>query len=37
LEIGTGPATLTSQAKIADYLWFSASPKVNLIPRLMNG
>jgi hypothetical protein len=36
LEIGTGPATLTSQAKVADYLWFSASPKVNLIPRLMN-
>jgi hypothetical protein len=37
LEIGTGPATLAYQAKVADYLWFSASPKVNLIPRLMNG
>ena len=37
LEIGTGPATLALQAKVADYLWFSASPKVNLIPRLMNG
>lgn len=36
LEIGTGPATLDYQAKVADYLWFSASPKVNLIPRLMN-
>jgi hypothetical protein len=37
LEIGTGPATLDYQAKIADYLWFSSSPKVNMIPRLMNG
>lgn len=37
LEIGTGPDTLAYQAKIADYLWFSSSPKVNLIPRLMNG
>ena len=37
LEIGTGPASLAYQAKVADYLWFSASPKVNLIPRLMNG
>ena len=36
LEIGTGPETIQYQAKVADYLWFSASPKVNLIPRLMN-
>lgn len=33
LEIGTGPDTLAYQTKVADYLWFSASPKVNLIPR----
>jgi Haem-binding uptake, Tiki superfamily, ChaN len=37
LEIGTGPDTLQYQTKVADYLWFSSSPKVNLIPRLMNG
>ena len=37
LEIGTGPETLDYQTKIADYLWFSSSPKVNSIPRLMNG
>jgi len=37
LEIGTGPETLAYQAKVADYLWFSSSPKVNLIPRMMNG
>ena len=37
LEIGTGPDTLPYQTKVADYLWFSASPKVNLIPRMMNG
>ncbi|KAG7363003.1 hem-binding uptake, Tiki superfamily, chaN domain containing protein [Nitzschia inconspicua] len=36
LEIGTGPETLEYQTKVADYLWFSSSPKVNLIPRLMN-
>lgn len=36
LEIGTGPETLDYQTKIADYLWFSSSPKVNMIPRLMN-
>lgn len=35
LEIGTGPDTVELQAKVADYLWFSKSPKVNLIPRLM--
>jgi hypothetical protein len=37
LEIGTGPETIDLQQKIADYLWFSSSPKVNLIPRLMEG
>ncbi len=37
LEIGTGPDSLAYQTKVADYLWFSSSPKVNLIPRLMNG
>ncbi|KAL3903198.1 MAG: hypothetical protein SGILL_010537 [Bacillariaceae sp.] len=37
LEIGTGPETLDYQTKVADYLWFSSSPKVNTIPRLMNG
>ena len=37
LEIGTGPETLDFQSKVADYLWFSSSPKVNLIPRLMDG
>ena len=36
LEIGTGPDTLPYQTKIADYLWFSTMPKVNMIPRLMN-
>jgi len=36
LEIGTGPDTIDLQSKVADYLWFSTSPKVNLIPRLMN-
>mmetsp|Transcript_19943 Transcript_19943/g.43359 ORF Transcript_19943/g.43359 Transcript_19943/m.43359 type:complete len:481 (-) Transcript_19943:1049-2491(-) len=36
LEIGTGPDTIDIQTKIADYIWFSASPKVSLIPRLMN-
>ena len=37
LEIGTGPETLEYQSKVADYFWFSSSPKVNMIPRLMNG
>jgi hypothetical protein len=37
LEIGTAPDTLQYQTKVADYLWFSSSPKVNLLPRLMNG
>lgn len=36
LEIGTGPDTLDYQTKIADYIWFSSSPKVSLIPRMMN-
>ena len=36
LEIGTGPETLDLQTKVADYLWFSSMPKVNMIPRLMN-
>jgi hypothetical protein len=35
LEIGTGPRTLDYQTKVADYLWFSSMPKVNLITRLM--
>jgi Haem-binding uptake, Tiki superfamily, ChaN len=37
LEIGTGPDTLPYQTKVADYLWFSSMPKVNMIPRLMEG
>lgn len=37
LEIGTGPETLDYQSKVSDYLWFSFMPKVNMIPRLMNG
>jgi hypothetical protein len=37
LEVGTGPETLQYQSKVADYLWFSFMPKVNMIPRLMNG
>ena len=37
LEIGTSPEVLDYQTKVADYLWFSSSPKVNQIPRLMNG
>ena len=36
LEIGTSPDILDYQTKVADYLWFSSSPKVNQIPRLMN-
>lgn len=36
LEIGTGPDTLDYQAKVADYLWFSKVPKVNMISRLMD-
>jgi len=36
LEIGTGPQTLKYQTKVADYLWFSRMPKVNMIPRMMN-
>lgn len=37
LEIGTKPDLLQYQTKVADYLWFSSMPKVNLLPRLMNG
>jgi Haem-binding uptake, Tiki superfamily, ChaN len=36
LEIGTGPDTLAYQTKIADYLWFTSSPPVNLLPRVMD-
>mmetsp|Transcript_25603 Transcript_25603/g.36085 ORF Transcript_25603/g.36085 Transcript_25603/m.36085 type:complete len:472 (+) Transcript_25603:27-1442(+) len=36
LEIGTAPENWTYQSKVADYLWFSTVPKVNMIPRLMN-
>ena len=36
LEVGTGPETIDYQSKVSDYLWFSSSPKVNMIPRLMN-
>lgn len=36
LEIGTGPDTLAYQTKIADYLWFSSSPAVSLLPRVMD-
>jgi len=35
LEIGTGPDTLQYQTKVADYFWFSESPKVNMLARLM--
>ena len=37
LEIGTSPEVLAYQTKVADYLWFSFTPKVNQLPRLMNG
>ena len=37
LEIGTAPTLVQYQTKVADYLWFSTMPKVNMIPRLMNG
>ncbi len=37
LEIGTAPSNLAYQTKVADYLWFSSTPKVNMLPRLMNG
>jgi len=36
LEIGTTPQTLKYQTKVADYIWFSAIPKVNVLPRMMN-
>lgn len=37
LEIGTAPSLLQYQTKVSDYLWFSTMPKVNMLPRLMNG
>lgn len=37
LEIGTSPDNVTYQTKIADYLWFTRIPKVNMLPRLMRG
>lgn len=37
LEIGTAPKMLQYQTKVADYLWFSSMPKVNTLPRMMNG
>jgi hypothetical protein len=37
LEIGTRPDLLQYQTKVADYLWFSSMPKVNMLPRMMNG
>ena len=36
LEIGTTPQTLRYQTKVADYIWFSSMPKVNVLPRMMN-
>ena len=36
LEIGTAPANWKYQTKLADYLWFSSMPKVNMLPRMMN-
>lgn len=37
LEIGTAPENWAVQTKVADYLWFSSVPKVNMLPRLMRG
>eukprot|EP00586_Coscinodiscus_wailesii_P022319 CAMPEP_0172509328 /NCGR_PEP_ID=MMETSP1066-20121228/219384_1 /TAXON_ID=671091 /ORGANISM="Coscinodiscus wailesii, Strain CCMP2513" /LENGTH=305 /DNA_ID=CAMNT_0013287749 /DNA_START=549 /DNA_END=1466 /DNA_ORIENTATION=- len=37
LEIGTSPENLQYQTKLADYIWFSEMPKVNMLPRLMTG
>ena len=36
LEIGTAPNNWKYQTKLADYVWFSSMPKVNLLPRMMN-
>lgn len=36
LEIGTSPENWAYQTKVADYLWFSSMPKVNMLPRMMN-
>lgn len=37
LEIGTAPENWEYQTKVADYLWFSSIPKVNMLPRMMRG
>jgi len=37
LEIGNSPENIMYQTKVADYLWFSSMPKVNMLPRMMNG
>jgi len=34
--IGTTPESRPYQTKIADYLWFTSMPKVNMLPRMMN-
>jgi len=34
--IGTAPDTVPYQTKVSDYLWFSETPKVNLLPHMMN-
>lgn len=31
LEIGTAPSLIPYQTKVADYLWFSSMPKVNMV------
>lgn len=36
LEIGTAPNNWAYQTKVADYLWFSSMPKVNMLSRMMN-
>lgn len=35
LEIGTAPDNWDYQTKVADYLWFSKMPQVNMLPRMM--
>jgi hypothetical protein len=34
--IGTTPDTRIYQTKLADYIWFSQNPKVNMLPHMMN-
>lgn len=34
--IGTAPEDRPYQTKVADYLWFSSAPQVNMLPRMMN-